>query len=75
MANTNCKHCREMRQVVRLGEKYWVIKCQKFPGEWRRLHDSCGSGWCERFEEKFGKRRGRCRSPQMRPCRRHGEHP
>ena len=56
MANTNCKHCREMRQVMRLGEKYWVIKCQKFPGEWRRLHDSCGSGWCEKFEEKFGKR-------------------
>ena len=56
MANTNCKHCQEMRQVMRLGEKYWVIKCQKFPGEWRRLHDSCGSGWCEQFEEKFGKR-------------------
>ena len=63
MANTNCKHCQEMRQVVRLGETYWVIKCQKFPGEWRRLHDSCGSGWCEQFEEKFSKRRGRCRSP------------
>lgn len=42
--------------MVRLGEKYWVIKCQKFPGERRRLHDSCGSGWCEQFEEKFGKR-------------------
>lgn len=58
MANTNCKHCQEMRQMVRRGDKYWVIKCPKFPGEWRRLHDSCGSGWCERFEEKFGKRRG-----------------
>lgn len=55
VANTNCKHCREMRQIMPLGEKFWVIECQKFPGERRRLHDNCGSGRCEKFEAKFPK--------------------
>ena len=55
MANMNCKHCTDMRQVVRLGEKYWVIKCSQFPGEWRKLNENCGREWCEKFEEKFPK--------------------
>ncbi len=63
MANMNCKHCTDMRQVVRLGEKHWVIECQKFPGERRKLNENCGRNWCDKFEEKFNKRRGRSRSP------------
>lgn len=55
MANMNCKHCTDMRQVMRAGDKYWVTTCSQFPGKRRKLNENCGRNWCDKFEAKFPK--------------------